>query len=105
MFLLPDSIFASVLLDILLPINCSWPTTSACVMFFFIRIFWIFLPIGMSCKIHHALKEQLTDDQAAALEQIMDETLNLLADELKQNFRNGFCLGVKMMCEVFGKDV
>ena len=36
---------------------------------------------------YHALKEQLTDDQAAALEQIMDETLNLLADELKQNFR------------------
>ena len=36
---------------------------------------------------------------------IMDENLNLLADELEQNFRNGFCLGVKMMCEVFGKDV
>ena len=54
---------------------------------------------------YHALKEQLTDDQAAALDQIMDENLNLLADELEQNFRNGFCLRVKMMCEVFGKDV
>ena len=48
-------------------------------------------------------KEQLTEDQAAALDQIMDDNLNLLADELEQNFRNGFCLGVKMMCEVFGK--
>lgn len=54
---------------------------------------------------YHALKEQLTDDQVAALDQVMDENLNLLADELEQNFRNGFCLGVKMMCEVFGKDV
>ena len=54
---------------------------------------------------YHALKEQLTDAQAAALDQVMDENLNLLADELEQNFRNGFGLGVKMMCEVFGKDV
>lgn len=54
---------------------------------------------------YHTLKEQLTDDQAATLDQVMDENLNLLADELEQNFRNGFCLGVKMMCEVFGKDV
>ena len=54
---------------------------------------------------YHALKEQLTDAQAAALDQVMDENLNLLADELEQNFRNGFRLGVKMMCEVFGKDV
>ena len=52
---------------------------------------------------YHVLKEQLTEDQAAALDQVMDENLNLLADELEQNFRNGFCLGVKMMCEVFGK--
>ena len=54
---------------------------------------------------YHTLKEQPTDDQAATLDQVMDENLNLLADELEQNFRNGFCLGVKMMCEVFGKDV
>ena len=54
---------------------------------------------------YHALKEQLTDAQVAALDQVMDENLNLLVDELEQNFRNGFCLGVKMMCEVFGKDV
>lgn len=54
---------------------------------------------------YHTLKEQLTDDQAATLDQVMDENLNLLTDELEQNFRNGFCLGVKMMCEVFGKDV
>lgn len=54
---------------------------------------------------YHALKEQLTDDQVAALDQVMDENLNLLVDELEQNFRNGFCLGVKMMCEVFGKDM
>ena len=51
------------------------------------------------------VKEQLTEDQAAALDQVMNENLNLLTDELEQNFRNGFCLGVKMMCEVFGKDV
>ena len=37
------------------------------------------------------LLEQLTDDQAAALDQVMDENLNLL-DELEQNFRNGFFL-------------
>ena len=51
------------------------------------------------------LKNKLTEDQAAALDQVMNENLNLLTDELEQNFRNGFCLGVKMMCEVFGKDV
>lgn len=50
-------------------------------------------------------KYRIHKDQAAALDQVMDENLNLLADELEQNFRNGFCLGVKMMCEVFGKDV
>ena len=54
---------------------------------------------------YHVLNEQLTEDQAAALDQVMNENLNLLTDELEQNFRNGFCLGVKMMCEVFGKDV
>ena len=54
---------------------------------------------------YHVLKEQLTEDQAAALDQVMNENLNLLTDELEQNFRNGFCLGVKMMCEVFRKDV
>ena len=53
---------------------------------------------------YHALKEQLTDDQAAALDQLMDDNLNLLSEELEQNFQSGFCLGVKMMCEVFGKE-
>ena len=48
---------------------------------------------------YHALKEQLTEDQAAALDQVMDENLNLLTDELEQNFRNGFCLGVEKMCK------
>ena len=46
---------------------------------------------------YHVLKEQLTEDQAAALDQVMNENLNLLTDELEQNFRNGFCLGVRCL--------
>ena len=46
---------------------------------------------------NQVLKEQLTEAQAAALDQVMNENLNLLTDEMEQNFRNGISLGVKKM--------
>ena len=46
------------------------------------------------------LKNQLNEEQAAALDKIMDINLELLEDELEQNFKNGFKLGAKFICEI-----
>lgn len=49
---------------------------------------------------YRELKDQLNEEQAAALDKIMDINLELLEDELKQNLKNGFKQGVKFMCEI-----
>lgn len=49
---------------------------------------------------YRELKDQLNEEQAAALDKIMDINLELLEDELKQNFKNGFKQGVKFVCEI-----
>lgn len=49
---------------------------------------------------YQELKNQLNEEQAAALDKIMDINLELLEDELEQNFKNGFKLGAKFICEI-----
>lgn len=49
---------------------------------------------------YRELKNQLNEEQAAALDKIMDINLELLEDELEQNFKNGFKLGAKFICEI-----
>jgi len=53
---------------------------------------------------YQKLKAQLSAEQAEALGKIMDSQLDQMELELQESFSEGFKLGVKMMCEVFGKD-
>jgi len=49
---------------------------------------------------YQKLKNQLSEEQVIILDRILDANLELLTDELKQNFKNGFKLGIKFMYEV-----
>lgn len=44
---------------------------------------------------YQKLKNQLSEEQVIILDTILDANLELLTDELKQNFKNGFKLGIK----------
>lgn len=49
---------------------------------------------------YQKLKNQLSEEQVIILDRILDANLELLTDELKQNFKNGFKLAIKFMHEV-----
>ena len=49
---------------------------------------------------YQKLKNQLSEEQVIILDRILDANLELPTDELKQNFKNGFKLGIKFMHEV-----
>lgn len=49
---------------------------------------------------YQKLKNQLSEEQVIILDRILDANLELLTDELKQNFENGFKLGIRFMHEV-----
>lgn len=50
------------------------------------------------------LRAQLSAENIEMLDEIMDSQLEQMELELQESFSEGFKFGVKMMCEVFGKD-
>lgn len=49
---------------------------------------------------YQKLKNQLSEEQVIIRDRILDANLELLTDELKQNFKNGFKVGAKLMCRI-----
>ncbi|MDO4309068.1 MAG: hypothetical protein Q4C77_19890 [Eubacteriales bacterium] len=58
---------------------------------------------GEAFKRYQALSEKLEKEYSEELEAVIDDTVDLLAIELEENFADGLSFGIRLMCEVFGE--